>query len=188
VENETELIQRSRKGSAEAFTRLVLLHQARVRAYLGQYFRNSDLVDDQAQETFLSAYRTLDTYQDDRPFASWLFGIAKHRALDSLRAEARRRARENSRWESALATWRLEEAESGPTAEREPEVAALEQCIGKLPEPSARLVEEHYFENRSAADLARLRGKSEGSIRMMLLRIRQLLRDCIGKRLVVGGA
>lgn len=187
MENEAELIRRSRQGSAEAFTQLVLLHQARVRAYLGQYCRSSDLVDDQAQETFLSAYRTLDTYQDERPFASWLFGIAKHRALDSLRAEARRRARENSRWDSALAAWRLEDAESGPSAEREPEVAALEQCMGKLPEHSARIVAEHYFENRSAAEIARGRGKSEGAVRMLLLRVRQLLRDCIGKRLVVGG-
>src|SRR5262245_45961964 len=86
LDEESKWIERSRGGSAEAFGHLVLLHQGRIRAYVGQYFRNPDLVDDLAQEVFLTAYRDFGTYKEDLPLAPWLLGIARNRVLNALRA------------------------------------------------------------------------------------------------------
>jgi len=182
-EDEAELIRRSRQGSTEAFTEIVLRYQARVRAYIGQFVRHPDVVDDLAQETFVGAYRSLGGYKDSFPFGPWLFQIARNRTLDHLKLEARRRARETCRWELTLAEARVRQIESGEAQELE----ALEECIERLPGHSAGLISDHYFRSRSAAEIARETGRNESAVRMMLLRIRQILRQCIEKRVLGPG-
>ena len=189
MSDETKLIEEASLGSVEAFSALVELHQGRVRAYIGRYLRNSDIVDDLAQEVFISAFRTLKTFKGDSPLSIWLIGIAKNRALTYLRDESRRRTRESGRFEAQMAGWRLDQAQGGPdesTCERE--LSALESCIENLPQNSAQLIREHYFDSRSSVEIAGALGKKESTIRMTLLRIRQGLRDCIENRLNCGGA
>src|ERR1700704_6218891 len=41
--------------------------------------------EDIVQEALFQAYRTLDTYDDSRPLAPWLFRIAHNRCIDFLR-------------------------------------------------------------------------------------------------------
>src|SRR5438552_3232063 len=129
---EASLIREARAGSGEAFSQLVLLYQARIRAFIAQYVRNDrDAVDDLAQEAFFFFYKNLRSYQDDLPLGPWLLRIARNRTIDYLRSEARRRARESSRWQSSLADWRLADLESQGSAleDRHPESQALEECL-----------------------------------------------------------
>ena len=41
--------------------------------------------EDLAQEALFQAYRKLDTWDEDRPLAPWLFRIAHNRCIDFLR-------------------------------------------------------------------------------------------------------
>lgn len=185
-DEEAALIAASRQGATDAFTRLVHAHQTRIRSFLGCYIRRPELVDDLAQEVFLSAFRTLDGYQGGAPFRLWLVGIARNRALKHLRDELRRRSRETRSVELALVDFRARGLEEAPFAERERELAALEGCLERLPSPSAALVADHYFHGRALVDLAREQGRKESALRMMLLRIRQGLRDCVRQRFAEG--
>jgi RNA polymerase sigma-70 factor (ECF subfamily) len=54
--------------------------------------------EDVVQEALFQAYRTLETFDDSRPLAPWLFRIAHNRCIDVLR---RRRIRERAEVESA---------------------------------------------------------------------------------------
>jgi len=181
--DEAQLIEQSTSGSVDAFSELVGLHQARVRAYIARYVRNPDLIDDIAQDVFIAAFRTLKTYAGDAPLSLWLIGIARNRALTHLRDEGRRRTRESGRLDAVVAEWDAAQLQNEPAA-RSNELAAMELCIQNLPENSARLVREHYFKSRSSAEIAAEQGKKEGAVRMTLLRIRQGLRDCIETRLI----
>jgi RNA polymerase sigma-70 factor, ECF subfamily len=136
-----------------------------------------------AQEVFLSAYRSLATYKGDAPLGMWLIGIARHRALAFLRDETRHRAHESGRLRAVLAGWRAERMEqrSDPVVD-EHERNALVECLKALPEHSASLLTQFYFQARGAAEIARESGRKESGIRMALLRIRQGLRKCIQQR------
>lgn len=183
MEEET-LVEQARQGSLEAFTEILRLHQGRVRAYLNRYVRGREVVDDLAQDVFLTAYRSLASYRGEAPLAVWLLGIARHRALMLLREEQRRRAREGEKLEQALAGWRCERAESAPLEDRARELRALEDCIAALPPDSAKLVSAHYFDERPLVDLAKSAGRKESALRMTLLRVRQALRMCVEGKLV----
>src|SRR5687767_14202841 len=148
MELEEKLIEEARRGSREAFAQLIGLHQAEVRAYLGRWARDREVVDDLAQETFLSAYRSIGDYKPAAPLRFWLFGIARNRALRHLREEQGRKSRQSSSLEALLPGWLAEEAESTGEADHEREVSALRQCIQGLPPHSSGLVEDFYFKGR----------------------------------------
>src|SRR6185295_16932720 len=89
-----KLVADIRAGSGDAFSQLVRLYQAKVRCYLGRFVRGADAVEDLAQETFISAYRSVGSYRQQASLALWLLGIARNLALKHLREEHRRRSRE----------------------------------------------------------------------------------------------
>jgi|SRR4051812_20357869 RNA polymerase sigma-70 factor (ECF subfamily) len=184
-EDEARLIERSSRGDAEAFTELVMLHQGRVRAYIGGTIRSPDVVDDLAQEVFLSALRSIDSYKGEAPFGVWLLGISRHKTLMHLRREVRRLARESRSLEVVLAELRLRVLESDELnlARREQEITALQRCLERLPPAGAEMIAARYFRARSISELAQEQGKREGTVRMTLLRLRHLLRTCVEQRL-----
>ncbi|HYG73807.1 MAG TPA: sigma-70 family RNA polymerase sigma factor [Planctomycetota bacterium] len=186
--DEAKLIQDAAAGSVEAFSELVLLHQGRVRAYLGRYVRDAATADDLAQEVFLAAYRTLNTYSGSSTLGVWLIGIARNRALTFLRDESRRKTRESGRFEAQMVEWRIEQAEAQDEKLSNREITALEACVKTLPEHSSKLVSEYYFKARNLVDIAKELGRKESAVRMNLLRVRHALKDCIENRLLSGGA
>ncbi len=71
-----------------AFSELVRRYQSPVRGFLTRMTRgDSHLADDLAQETFLKAWKKLDTFRGTAQLSTWLFGIA----FNEFRSAARRR-------------------------------------------------------------------------------------------------
>ena len=126
-----KLIDEARDGSEEAFYELVHLYQARVRTYIGRFIRDQNVVDDLAQNTFLSGYRKLDSYRGDASLGTWLMAIAKNEAFMHLREEKVRREREGSSFSAALARWTRERMASDEASidAHETELSALEECL-----------------------------------------------------------
>lgn len=178
-------IELARQGSKDAFCVLVREYQARVRTFLARYVHNRTLVDDLAQETFLTAYLNIGSYDLRRPLLLWLLGIARHRALSQFRDEHNRRTREAVAFESTLAGWWAGQVESDESAQEthEAELSALQTCVKGLPSESAKLVRGYYFKSQSAAEIARESGKSENLVWVTMLRLRQALRRCVALRL-----
>jgi RNA polymerase sigma-70 factor (ECF subfamily) len=188
--DEGELIERARQGSEEAFSSLLRLHQGRVRSFVACHLHAWDVVDDLAQDVFLAAYRDLESYRAEGSFAHWLLGIARYKVLMHLREEERRRCRESGTLESLVAGLRAGrlESETVGTAIHERKLTALEGCLEKLPDPSAKLLAAYYARGGRSEDLARSQGKSGSALRMTILKIRKALRECISLRLGDAGA
>ena len=184
-EDSAKLVADIRAGSGDAFSQFVRLYQAKVRCYLGRFVRGADAVDDLAQETFISAYRSLGSYRQQAPLVLWLLGIARNLALKHLREEHRRRSREADSLEAAMSRWTEERmaAEDSAEGRHERVVAALRTCIEGLQKHSAGLIRDAYFKGRTAAEIAQESGKTEGAVWVTMMRIRQSLRECIGARI-----
>ncbi len=184
--DEVVLLRQAASGSREAFAGLVRMHQAAVRWFLLRGLRDPAAADDLAQEVFLAAFQNLAKCRNEDGLRAWLLGIARNMAVQHVRGEARRRARERGPLATQLAQWRIEQLEQDPEAglDYERKLAALRGCVGQLPPESRRVVEEHYFQRQSAEAIARQQGRTAGSVRMMLLRVRKALAECIRKKLL----
>lgn len=74
-----------RAGSLEAFDALVQTHQDRIYAYIRSRLPDRRDAEDLTQQVFVKAYRRLERYDEHRPFAAWLYGIARHEILSAVR-------------------------------------------------------------------------------------------------------
>jgi RNA polymerase sigma-70 factor (ECF subfamily) len=183
--DEALLLQQAASGSREAFALLVRLHQAAVRWCLVRYVRDPATADDLAQEVFLAAYQNLATCRSLDSLRGWLLGIARNVAIQHVRGEARRRLRERGPLSTQLARWRIEQLEQDPqdSLDHQRKFETLRNCMEHLAPQSRQVVEEHYFHRQTVESIAQRQGRGAGAVRMMLLRIRKTLGECIRQNL-----
>lgn len=81
---EQQLILKAKQGATDCFSRLVASYQTRLYSYLLARCQNSHDADDVLQETFISAFKYLDSYDAQWKFSTWLFTIAR-RILSKLK-------------------------------------------------------------------------------------------------------
>jgi len=78
--------QRSRELLEELFRR----HRPRVVAWCYRLSGDRELAADLAQDVFVKAYSSLDTFRRDSKFTTWLYVIARNCCRDAQRARATR--------------------------------------------------------------------------------------------------
>lgn len=83
--SDQQLIVAANRGSEDAYRSLVERYQRPVLSLLTRIVRDRAWAEDLAQETFIKAFRALDSFQIERKFSSWLFKIAHNTAIDALR-------------------------------------------------------------------------------------------------------
>lgn len=108
----------------------------------------SDLADDAAQDAFVSAIRSLGSFDRNRPFAPWIAKIAVNRARDLLRAERRREA------------GRLDDTVQAPTRA---DVTPLLVAVAALPVEQREAVVLHHVLGFSLREVAGVVGVPEGT-------------------------
>ncbi len=88
--DDTELAAMMVLGSTRAFDLLYLRHAATVRRLGVSMLHNRDAADDLVQDTFLQLWRDRGRYSAERASVrTWTLAIARNRALDLVRAQAR---------------------------------------------------------------------------------------------------
>jgi RNA polymerase sigma factor (sigma-70 family) len=83
------LIQRYARGDAAAFEELYERHELRVWRYLERNVKNRATADDLLQEVWFAVARDAPRYEPSARFTAWLFAIAHHRLIDSIRSSRR---------------------------------------------------------------------------------------------------
>jgi len=99
---EAALVAKARAGSADAFGRLVHMHQQGLRAFLRR-LSPAD-ADDLAQESFVFAWEHIGRFDPARSFRPWLFGIAWRKHREGKRGWLRRLARQGRAVADAAST------------------------------------------------------------------------------------
>jgi RNA polymerase sigma-70 factor, ECF subfamily len=87
--DETELLERARKGDSLAFGALVERYQRRVVGVAQAVVHNQDDAIELAQETFVRAYENLSKFESRSSFSTWLYRIAANLSIDFRRREGR---------------------------------------------------------------------------------------------------
>src|SRR5438309_11812344 len=94
LDYDAELMLRVKEGDGASFGVLLQKHRSAVVHFLFRMVQNSAVAEELAQEVFLRVYRSRATYEPTAKFTTWLFRIATHLALNSLRARKNERLAE----------------------------------------------------------------------------------------------
>jgi len=85
--DDLSLVSRAQAGDADAFRALVVRYQRKVYALALGIVKDPDLAWDVAQEAFVRVHGSLEGFEGKAAFSTWLFRIATHLAIDSVRRE-----------------------------------------------------------------------------------------------------
>jgi RNA polymerase sigma-70 factor (ECF subfamily) len=84
------LVERALNQDLAAFEQLVSRYQDRLIGFSARMLGDRDEAEDVAQETFVKAYRNLESFRGASAFSTWLYRIATNLCIDRARAKKRR--------------------------------------------------------------------------------------------------
>jgi RNA polymerase sigma-70 factor, ECF subfamily len=84
-----DLIARVRSGDQQAFQLIFDRYSRPIISFIYDITNDRELSEELMQETFVRAYKNLGTLRGDAKLSTWLFGIAKNVARESLRSRQR---------------------------------------------------------------------------------------------------
>lgn len=165
----------ARQGDQAAWVAIVRQHQTAIFRFAWLLLGDADEAEDVAQETFLRAFRALDTFADERPLRPWLLQIAKN-----LAANRRRSLR---RYVAAVGRWLQHQAGNATDfATRNSQFAATDelwQAVRTLDPPDQEIIYLRYFLELSVAETAEALNIAPGTVKSRLARALERLRGAI---------
>jgi len=173
---EASLLGRVQEGDDAAFTELLERYRALLLNFVYRLLGgDAATAEDVAQEAFVRAYQHAGEYRPDQgSVRTWLFALARHRAIDEVR---RRRRHPTASLEAAptpAAPPHQGVAEQSTAREVGTEIAA---AVAALPEDQRTTVILTEYHGLSHAEVAAVLGSSEKSVESRLYRARQTLRE-----------
>jgi RNA polymerase sigma factor (sigma-70 family) len=182
---DAELLRRyAAEKSEPAFAELVRRHLDLVYSVaLRQVGGDAHLAEDVAQEVFTALARKAATLAGRPVLGGWLYRTAQFSAIDIVRAENRRRARETEAHTMHELT-----ANPGGAADWEKLRPTLDQAIGELKDDDRDAVVMRFFEGKSFADMGTRLRLSENAARMRVERALDKLHSALSRRGVTSTA
>jgi len=89
MNSSADLVARASSGDQEAFRLIFERYSRPVISFVYDLVGDRDLAEELTQETFVRAFRGLGTLRQETKLSTWIFGIARNVARESLRARVR---------------------------------------------------------------------------------------------------
>lgn len=178
--SEEMLIKKAKSGDEQAFSAIVKLYEKQVYNSALYIAKNREDAFDISQEVFLKLWRTLPAFRGEASLKTWIAKITRTCAIDYVKAR-------NAKTASSLTYENDEEKDievidddvsSNPmqSYERKETVAAVRQAVDTLPEPIRETLILREFHDLSYADIAKLLGISEGTVKSRISRGREQIK------------
>ena len=84
------LVRRAKRGDYKAFDLLVLKYQSRIIGLAMKFVKDIQTAEDVAQESFIKAYKSLDSFREESAFYTWLYRIASNTSKNYLISKKRK--------------------------------------------------------------------------------------------------
>jgi len=167
------LVRAAAAGDRGAFDQLVQLHADQVYRVALRMLDDPDDAEDVQQETFLQAYRRLDSFRGEAAFGTWLYTIAARLCLG--------RRRRSARLHEPIAP----EMRAGAQQAHNPQdqldaldsAGRVQRTLAALAPRDRLLIVLRYIEELNHEEIGRILGCSTESSRSRLARAKRLFRQ-----------
>ncbi|PEN05244.1 RNA polymerase subunit sigma-24 [Longimonas halophila] len=151
-----------------------------------RYVNDDEAARSLVQETFLQAYKNLDSFRGDSQLTSWVTGIGINLARSWLRKNKRQQPMDEETMERLQPDFRFgrytgsfEPWDPEQTAERAERKELVHKALDELSDSYREVIVLRDLEERSTKETAELLGISRGAVRVRLHRARQALRSLL---------
>ena len=176
--DDAQLVARSLMQDQEAFGQLIDRHAATIVNLAYRMVGNRAEAEDLAQETFLSAFKSLPTFRADAKFSTWLYRIASNKCKDWLRVKRPGQAQHDVDVEEVLDVHVAEERTPEHLLSQQQVAQALEQAIQRLPPLYREAFVLKHIEGLSYEEMQDILGVNGDTLKMRVYKGRlQLSRE-----------
>ncbi|HEY5910017.1 MAG TPA: sigma-70 family RNA polymerase sigma factor [Verrucomicrobiae bacterium] len=178
--NDQELLgQFTREQSEDAFTALVNRHLNLVYSAALRQVRSPQLAEEVSQSVFTQLARHAANLDPDTILTAWLYQVTRRAAIDVVRREARRQAREQIAYQMSDLI-----PGSDDWTHVEP---LLDEAMASLEDTDRAAVLLRYFEDKSFREVGQAIGASEDAAQKRVSRAVERLRELLAERKVAIG-
>jgi RNA polymerase sigma-70 factor (ECF subfamily) len=177
------LVERVKRGDTRAFELLVIKYQRRIERLIARMVRDTDLVADIAQESFIRAYRAIGQFRGESAFYTWLYRIAVNTAKKTL-MELKRDpvvlesalASRDDEDETSRAETDLSDGETPDAVLASKEIAqAVNAAVEGLSEDLRQAITLREIEGLSYEEIATVMNCPIGTVRSRIFRAREAI-------------
>ena len=179
LEQDTLLMLRVKEGDGQSFELLLQKYRLPLVNYLNRMIQNQSIAEELSQEVFLRVYRARGSYEPTAKFTTWLFRIATHLALNSIRDRRHERAHRSisdaseDRQPIELVDQRFNREQEMVADTR---LRTVRGAIADLPEKQRAAVLMHKYEELDYAQIGEVLGCSVSAVKSLLFRAYEMLR------------
>ena len=181
-EADLALVRRAKKGDYRAFDLLVLKYQSRIVSIAFKFVKEIQLAEDISQESFIKAYRSIDSFREESAFYTWLYRITANTAKNYLVSKGRRK-------ESSISELSISENEDFfelPTNDSPEQILMAQSlkdtiydALSGLPEDTRTALSLREFEGLNYEEIAEIMNCPVGTVRSRIFRGREALVNLI---------
>ena len=179
-----DLLLLAKRGDGRAFEHIVLATEGAVYSLALSILKKKEDAEDVTQETYLRLWRTVTELEIESSLKLYLLRTARNIALDLIRKNSKR-SDADTVVEGTDGDFELDIEDTDSSSR--PDVAylqkleaeAVREAIGELPPSARELIILRDVEGLSYADIAKMLGIAEGTLKSKLFRARERLRKTI---------
>lgn len=185
--DERELLVKLRDGDEMAFEKLYNFYKEHIITHLLYLFKNDDLTQDVAQETFIAVWEKREELNPDKSFKSYLYTIAANKAYDLIR-----KAKHDKNLYAALTSF-LEDSHNmvDEYLQQKEYTEQVHLLLSQMPEQQRKIYKLAKIDGYSYDEIAKMTGISRHTVNTYIKRANLFLKQQILNRpelfaLVVG--
>ncbi len=177
VPNEAYHIERVLKGDTNAYALLVEYYKDLVFTICFRITKNAEDAEECAQDTFLKAFKSLESFRQEAKFSTWLFRIAYNSAISKQR---KLKHEFQSTDERQVQNVSFDDTESGLNQlGLDQRKHYIQAALAQLSAEDANLVTLYYYNELSLAEIHEVTGIEVSNIKVKLHRARKKLQDIL---------
>jgi RNA polymerase sigma-70 factor, ECF subfamily len=170
-------------GDRDAYRLLVERESTTVFRCCYRVLGHIEDAQDVAQESFVAAYRSLETWRGDGSLRAWLAQIATRQALRAIGRRVRPASLDDSPHGADVASGYDPTPDSDPVAALSlaDRAAQVRDAVTKLPEPYRETIALRYFAELSIEEIARTLDRPVGTVKVHVHRGLERLRAALAE-------
>ena len=177
--DDRQLVQTIREGDAEAFETLVRRKTTKVYALCYRIIGNAEDAKDISQLVFIKLWENLEKYDAKYAFDTWLYRMVTNVAIDFMR---NKQSRDNAVNSNLRLVKTSAEAEQGVVVQRK-EVESVFESVSSVLSPKQKTIfVMNQMEDLPSAEIAKILGCRESTVRNHLFNARKLMQAQLQKR------
>jgi RNA polymerase sigma-70 factor (ECF subfamily) len=177
--DDRQLVQTIRQGDTEAFETLVRRKTSKVYALCYRIIGNAEDAKDISQLVFIKLWENLEKYDPQYAFDTWLYRMVTNVAIDFMR---NKQSRDNAVNSNLRLVKTSADAEQGIAVQRK-EIETVFNAVSVVLSPKQKAIfVMREMDDMASADIAKVLGCRESTVRNHLFNARKLMQQQLTKR------